>query len=43
MVIALERTKDQCWAQDEERQGVAMPLSGLVAPIVAYLSAGYPG
>jgi Protein of unknown function (DUF3349) len=41
-VVALERTKDQCWAQDDDRQGVAMPLSRLLARIVAYLRAGYP-
>jgi hypothetical protein len=41
-VVAVERTKDQCWAQDDDRQGVAMPLSRLLARIAAYLRAGYP-
>jgi hypothetical protein len=42
MVIALERTKDQCWAQVDDGQEVAMALSRLLARIVAYLRAGYP-
>jgi hypothetical protein len=43
MVIALERTKDQGWAQDDVRQGVAMPLSRLLALIAPYLRVGHPG
>jgi hypothetical protein len=43
MFIALERTKDQCWAQNDDGQGVAVALSRLLARIVAYLRSGYPG
>ena len=42
-VIALESPKDQCGAQDDDGQGLAMALSRLLARIVAYLRAGYPG
>jgi hypothetical protein len=43
MVIALESTKDQCGAQVDDAQGVAMALSRLLVRLVAYLRASYPG